>query len=354
MTNDVNGKGDLLVRSAPEGHVPLISVEGSAYDCGKEYAQIVMEKYPGYRRYLDIAWTWRTRRSLDKKLIESRAPYLNDVYSGITDEAGPPRPESSSQSQPGAETTQSACTSFGVSGSATFEGQPISGQNKDTVVSSALLYIVLRMRIKDGPSILVLAYPGELLGYGFWNTGTSVFRNSLYSTAGGEDGLDNTIWALVALAGTSVEEAAELACRHRLRGAGNYLISDSQGQSVSVEYNAGGTNTLSAKDNIATHANHPEGKDTASARRIPSEEIIKDSQNRMHHLWDLLNTHRNRLSAQRAMMLLSDHTYYPRGICRHSGERKYTTASVVAEPTRGLLHVVRGHPCVNWPKTYSA
>lgn len=82
----------------------------------------------------------------------------------------------------------------------------------------------------------------------------------------------------------------------------------------------------------------------------------ENSRYRMHGLWDLLDAERGRLTPQRAMMLLADHTYYPQGICRHwidGDPRSETVAAAVAEPTLGRLHVVRGQPCCNWPVTYT-
>ena len=38
------------------------------------------------------------------------------------------------------------------------------------------------MRLSDGPTILVLTYPGELLGYGMWSNGNTIFRNDLKSS----------------------------------------------------------------------------------------------------------------------------------------------------------------------------
>ena len=70
----------------------------------------------------------------------------------------------------------------------------------------------------------------------------------------------------------------------------------------------------------------------------------------MNFLWKLLNAERGRLTAQRALMCLADHSRYPRGICRHMVGKSVgmgTTAAVVAEPARGRLHVVRGNPCCN-------
>ena len=247
------------------------------------------------------------------------------------------------------------CTSFGVSGTVTLSSEPISGQTKDTPVDRAYLYVVMRMRIAGAPDILLLAYPGELLGYGFWATGMTLFRNSLYSSAGGTEGLTMPQWGFLALAGRTVNEAVEIATEFGIRGAGNCLISDSQGSCISVEYNAGGVSVIPAKAGIATHANHPEGAATAEYEDYQPESEAANSRRRMHGLWNLLDSERGRLTPQKALHALADHSRYPLGICRHivEGQQDHaTTAAVVAEPLKGRLHVVRGNPCRNWPITY--
>lgn len=349
---DPNDNVTVVPRAIPEGTVPLIAVEGTAYECGCQYAKLVMEKCPGYRRYLDPAYGWRTLPAGVKKLFKTRAPHILDIYQGLTDIAGPPQ----TKQKPASTLEKSGCTSFGVSGGVTLDGQPISGQTKDTGVQSALQYIVLRMRINNAPTILTLCYPGEVVGYGVWSTGMSIFRNSLFSRAESEKGLTMEQWGLLTLAGASVHEGVELAQRFGLAGSGNCLISDPQGESLSVEFNAGGVSVIPAKNGIATHANHPEGEQTALFENYPDEVAKENSIYRMHGLWKLLDAERARLTPQKAVMLLADHTHYPRGICRHIIGRTSdvcTTAAVVAEPTRGKLHVVRGNPCSNWPVTYT-
>jgi hypothetical protein len=162
---------------------------------------------------------------------------------------------------------------------------------------------------------------------------------------------------MLALAGPSVEGAIEIAQRHGISGAGCHLISDRTGAACSVEYNVGGVGLVWATDGIATHANHPE-----SAVTSPFEDLTwaaserENSRYRMHGLHALFDAERGRLTAQRATHILSDHTYYPQGICRHwiEGEPdSETTAAAVCEPAKGLLHVIRGQPCSNWPVTYS-
>ena len=342
-----------IPRRVSAGTVPLIAVEGTAYDCGRQYAELCHQRYPGYRAYLDSYPRWEQHLSAEtKRLYERHAAHLFDVFRGLANGAGastgtvaPPVP--------------GGCTSFGISGAITLDGQPISGQNKDPSISKVPYYIALRMRIKDAPTILVLAYPGEVLGYGLWSTGMSIFRNSLYSQTGADQGLAFETWGYLALAGTSVRDAVDLAKRHGLAGAGNCLISDPQGESLSVEWNAAGVSVVPAKCGIATHGNHPEGLETAPLDAYADHEGPSERENsryRMHGLWHLLAAERGRLTPQRAMMLLADHTYYPQGICRHWVDGKpdmETTAAVVAEPTRGRLHVVRGQPCANWPTTYT-
>jgi len=346
----MNQNGSTVVpRTTPEGVIPLISVEGTAYECGRSYAEIVQERYPGYRTYLDRARDWQSLPRHVERLFETRAPHILDVHRGILDASG--------RSDPGEKPPEArGCTSFGVSGAVTLDGQPISGQTKDTAVESAALFIVLRMRIQGAPDILTLAYPGEVLGYGMWSTRMSLFRNDLPSKGAGEGGLTMVQFGFLALSGGSTEEALDLADRFGISGSGNCLVSDGEGVSVSVEFNCGGVGLVPARNGIATHANHPESDKTAPFEDYPDEVEKENCRYRMHALWRFLDAERGRLTPQKCLALLADHTRFPRGICRHmiGGRTDHcTTAAVVAEPTRGKLHVVRGPVCMNWPVTYA-
>ena len=340
--------GEIVPRQLPEGDVPLVSVEGCAYDCGCEYADIVLSKYPQDCSYLDMAEEWRDLPKHVVRLFERYAPHILDVYRGLLDVRGKRSPVLRNESE-------EACTSFGVSGLATLDGRPLSGQTKDTRPESAEKYVVLRMRIVDAPTILVLAYPGEVLGYGLWSNGMSIFRNNLHSTAGAETGLTMVQWGLLAMACGSIPQAVEILEEHGLAESGNCLVSDCHGDSVSVEFNVGGVSVVRDENGISTHANHPVGKLTSPFGYYADPEDMDDSRFRMRHLRELLEAEYGRLTVQKATMLLADHAHYPRGICRHlipDGKERCTTASVVAEPVIGRLSVVRGNPCSNWARTY--
>jgi hypothetical protein len=343
-------------RRVPEGTIPLLAVEGSAYDCGRQYAALVQERFPAHDRFLKQAG-WSARLDgVTKGLFERRAPHVLALDRGVADGLG-----AGARRAARPDVSADGCTSFGVSGAVTLDGTPISGQTKDTPYTRAELFVALRLRITGAPSMLSVVYPGELMGYGFWSNGMSVFRNSLYSSAGAERGLSMEEWNYLSLASGSVGEAITLAQRHGIRGAGNWLLTDAHGESASVEFNGDGVSIIPARDGIATHANHPEGAETSRLdcdwRRHGYGPGERETSNwRMHGLWRLLNDERGRLSAQKALMLLADHTRYPHNICRHQVQGKpemETTAAIVAEPAKGLLHAVRGQPCANAPVTYT-
>lgn len=128
-------------------------------------------------------------------------------------------------------------------------------------------------------------------------------------------GLTADQWGFLAFSGTSAQAAAELAAAHGIRGAGNCLVSDAEGRSLSVEFNGGGVSIVPAKAGIATHANHPEGANTAPreledyATAGLTEGDREDSRYRMHGLWAQFNAERGRLAAPKVMQILADHSW---------------------------------------------
>lgn len=340
---------EVIARQMPEGVIPLISIEGAAYDVGREYAEIVMSRWPGFRAYLDNAWFWRELPGPEKKLVEAHAPHLIDLHRGITDVAGPPQAQ-----PPKAAPAKSGCTSFSLSPAVTLDGVPMSGQTKDTPLNRIERYLVLRMKITGAPGILVLAYPGEVMGYGFWTTGMTLFRNSMFSSAGCPTGMHYTVMTTIMLSCKSVDEAVELVQKHGRNSAGNTLMADAAGNSVSFETNVGGQAFIRDVDGINVHTNHPIAENTRAYEKYEYADLQPDSILRYERLGARLEGERGRLTPQKIFQLLAIHEGYPLGTCKHRSQiGDITTAAVVVEPTRGLLHVTRGQPCCNWPATYS-
>jgi isopenicillin-N N-acyltransferase-like protein len=248
------------------------------------------------------------------------------------------------------------CTSFAISPGRCSGRNPVSGQNKDTGIDSLKYYIVLRMRLSNGPAILVLAYPGELLGYGMWSNGNTIFRNDLKSSEGNAKGLSMVQFGLLALAASRVGEMVALAEQYGIKGAGNLLLTDRSGDSVSIEFNGGGLEFIYPENGILVHANHPVGSETKRFSCYPDKIEEENSYYRHDKLQSLIYSNSGVFDKNKAFECLADHSRYPRGICRHIiGERedKCTTAAIVAEPGKDRLSVTKGPPCLSDPVTYS-
>jgi isopenicillin-N N-acyltransferase-like protein len=332
--------------------IPFVSFEGSAKSCGQEYCQYVLTHYPKYDIYLKKTAAILDMSAEESALFSGPSSFILEVARGIKETLGGP----SNSYTLTRSNEEDECTSFSVEPDLSNENAAISGQNKDTNRSSEDLYIVLRMRITNGPTILILTYPGEIVGYGLWSTGTTLFRNSLHSKGSSATGIDMWRFALLAFSKTNIHEIIQIAETHGIKGQGNFLITDKSGASACFEFNNGGTNIILPTKGISVHANHPVGPTTAPEEHYPNKIEQDNSRFRSDFLFNFLDATRGALTVQNVYAALSNHTRFPLGICRHTinnSKNRGTTASVIAEPSKGLIHVSVGNPCLSHPETFS-
>ena len=354
---------DPLAQLAPQGSVPLINVAGNLEQCGEQIgaawcatlAQLATEYSPD-----SLPW-W-----MDKKYaraIDRYAPHLAVLYQAMARGAGLREQQIGERTQIAKEKSAitntrsdaTGCTSFAIAPARTLHHQTICGQTKDTPLDRVERYQVLRMACTDAPSALTLTYPGQLFGHGFVRSGCSIFRNSLFVASPPAQGLPYFAWGLLALHCKNVDEVIELT--EALCSDQNFhcTISDEQGNIAGIEMSGGEFEVLRADDGIYVHANTPRCERFITTEQNALTDYFKrsDSLFREQRLQELLSNRPDRLTAQIAFYSLSDTQGFPLGISRFQSAQACTTAAVVAEPTRGLLHVCRGCPTQNWPVTYT-
>lgn len=342
-------------RFSPEGAIPLICCEGTAFECGEQLGvawQAALRENAARARGRWTPWWWKGRGGPAGDLVEKVAPHLVDLFRGMAKAA---RVEEALCGYAPIAAPLEECTSFGICRDLTVDGHGISGQTKDTGRDRTFLYQVLRLKMKDAPGYLTLTYPGELFGHGFTETGMSVFRNSLYASPAEQSGeLPYDAFGLLTLFSHSIEEAAEIGRRYGVRIVGHICVSEASGRTVGFEMAYGPIEVVEGREGIYVHANH-----VVSPRLAPlvtekdrQAACLGASEHREKRLYELLESERGRLTPQILLHHLADHANYPASICHHRSRESHTTAAVVAEPTRGLLHVTRGNPCQNWPTTY--
>jgi isopenicillin-N N-acyltransferase-like protein len=171
----------------------------------------------------------------------------------------------------------------------------------------------------------------------------------------GRDGrLPYSVWGLLAQHCGSVDDVMQLTRDYGCTRSFHCTVADEHGGIVGIEYGKGGPAFLKPRRGIYVHANavvrHRRMQRYESAPALFPRE---DSLHREARLRARLEADRGRLTAPLAFAALQDHDGYPRSVCRHQGPRAQTTAAVVVEPARGLLHVCRGQPCRNLPVTYT-
>ena len=327
----------------------MIRCEGTAFECGENLGEVWRCEFAGDEKIWSSSEPW-WRVSTLRPLVDKYAPHLPDLFRGIA--KGAKLPEYSIGGRTAS--LNEGCTSFAVSPKNTIDGFPISGQTKDTPSNRINRYRILNMKLTDAPSMLSLTYPGWLFGHGFVEGGCAVFRNSLYAGVSRAGVLGYAQWGLLATHCSTAGEAAGLAVEYGVRGVSAHcVIQDCAGGVVGLEIAEGGNGLLSDDGGVLVHANHVESGDEVGRFEKIDPDYLENSKYRKRKLFASLSAVKPELEARMIMKLLADHENYPEGICNHAREDYQTTAAVVAEPAKGLLHVLSGPPCRGELTTHS-
>lgn len=340
----------------PEGDVPLLEVHGTSFECGEQlgvcWRSILRETYmhPGLpaqnRPWFDRA------AAAESRAFNRHAPHLQELHRGMMKGAGieHPRERAAPTAAP-----RTACSSFAMNGTFTSDSSPLAGQNKDTGLNRAFQYIVLKVCSTDGPGPFTLGYEWDLVGFGSSATGLCIFRNGMPGTE--RPGFPWGLWALMAKCKERVEEAVELFLELNVGGCACCLLADRFGGMAAIEVGFHGHRVIEPVKGLLLHTNH-------FVKPLPGQpEFPEGHPGENRHSVDRLDAMKRRFTAEKgrlnwvgAFHCMADHDKYPMSLCRHaaaSWPTFMTTATVVAEPAKGRLHVCRGHPCCNNPATHS-
>lgn len=338
-------------RRPETGRFPFLDIQGSTAECGEALGHAWRVALRAQAKERTAPRPWWQEPAL-ATLVDRYAPHLPELYRGMARGAGL-RPEQVGD-QP-RYPVRDGCTSFAVRPEAALDRRPLSGQTKDTPANRLKLYCVLRLRMREGGSMLTLTYPGWLMGHGFVQGGCALFGNSLY--AGPSTGkLPRHAWLMLALHCPTAEQVWKLARDHGIAAAegAHTTVADEHGGIVGIEVGTGGLAALRPKRGLYVHANAV--MSGARLRRHETKDAIftrRESLFREARLRKLLTPDLGRLTPQAVFAACCDHAHHPVSVCRHQSDCAMTTALIVAEPTRGLLHVTHGPPCCTWPTTYA-
>jgi len=339
------------------GHeFPLIEVEGSAYEMGRQHGQKAGDLV---RKYL--LWIERlTGRPLDllcgnamrfQHKIEALSPAYIEEVKGLADGADISFAEAL-LCQVRAEALcswEGGCTAFALTGEATASGEVLVGQNQDMEVEFADVAILLKVSPSDGrPRALMFTFAGQLGYSGINQFGVAHFTNALYGFEW-QPGLPHYPLKRALLEQKRVQQSLELIQSHPVCSAANMVLADGQGTIADIEIRPEGVALYNDEHHaLRLHTNHYQSQRFAACE----SSFLPDSISRLERIRALVRKAWGSITVDTLKEFMSDHEGNPAGICRHGACNLHSISGYIAEPTKGLLHVRRGHGCLGTWATY--
>jgi len=234
------------------------------------------------------------------------------------------------------------CTAFALTGQATEDRNPIAGQNQDLEEDYADVAIVLRVQPDDGrPPAVMFTFAGQLGYAGMNRFGVCNFVNALYNFRW-KPGVPYYPLRRVVLEQRDVPACIRVLRKNPACSAVNMVLADGAGKIADVECRPEGIAMYPDHDPDARlHTNHYITREFAHCE----DGTLPDSVPRLARVQHLVRKNWGKINIDTMKEILADHDGGTCAICRHGGVRMHSIAGYIAEPTKGLLHVRRGHGC---------
>lgn len=335
---------------------PLVEVKGTAYEMGRQHGEQVGELVRNYLIWIERL-AGKPRDLLCRNahrflgVIERLSPKYVEEVRGLADGAGISFSEAllcqaRTQALYGGE---AGCTTFALRGEATFDGNVLIGQNQEFEPEFAEVAIVLRVCPTDGrPRALMLTFAGQLGYSGINEFGVAHFANSLFGCEL-RLGVPHYPMKRVILEQKTVKDAIALLQQHNACSAANLVLADGQGEIADVEIRPEGVAIYHDEHpDMRLHSNHYVAPEFAAFE----DNTVPDSPARLCRMRALVRNSWGRITVEVLKEILADHEGDPAGLCRHGANNWHTLFGYIAEPTRRLLHLRRGHGCIGTWATY--
>jgi len=350
-----------------EQSYPRFHATGSPRELGRLHGEQAAPQVRGYLDYLQCSLglsrdQMRLRALRFETLFERHCPHLIDEIRGLAEGAGIEYADALALQLRGelGGLSDGACTTFAVGPQGTADGSILIGQTSDTPAELEQFAYVLNLRPDDRPQLLMWTFGGMLGYHGINDHGVAHFANALGGGPPWKFALSHYPVKRLFLESRDLEGALKICRDVPVCSSGNYMLCD-QKKILDVELtNEGPFIHDDQNAPFLAHSNH--FLCAPHACRENFEQSLPDSFPRLDRMRELISEKLGRLTVADMQQILSDHAGHPVGICRHphtgagdailpaSGK---TIAAIVAEPSRGRLHIARGNPCERPFVTYS-
>jgi isopenicillin-N N-acyltransferase-like protein len=254
------------------------------------------------------------------------------------------------------------CTSYGLNGDLTDDGNPLIGQNLDLHQRFQEYCILLRIPLENGGTALVYSFAGILGCVGVNSFGLCVVINKLFSW-NGKNGVPYPMIIREFLGQSSFSLAVgSIVAADRASGM-NYLVCNKH-EIIDIEATATQSALLYPTEGGIFHTNNYVSEvlitEDAMPRLIQLDRAKANTYVRYAHLKRLFKniTSSGKAGINQLVEISRDHEDYPMGICHHSYTRwpegtGRTVAAIIMRPEAGEMIITNGPPCEHDFITYS-
>ena len=348
-----------------ESPFPIISVEGSPYDCGYQYGcqcgSLIAKSIETYQKAFkdDLNLDWKGALDLGKKFgpdIEDYDPDGVEEMRGIAKGAGRTFEEILVlQSKTELKFLASVgdlegCTTLAATAEATLSKCTIVGKNWDWIPESQKLGVVLKKKRKGKPNSVALTEAGLLTRDGFNSAGLCIVANALASDKW-RIGVPLHIILNKIISSSTLNDAMTAVLSAKRASSNNYMIVHSMGEAITIEAAPCDYNVIWAKEGMLVHSNHFTVPNPNIRDLLPN--LHPNTLTRLERATKLLAREHGRIDNRVLKNILMDHFDKPFSICWHPDEsidprlRLQTNASFIVNLNQRTIEIALGPPCKN-------
>lgn len=350
--------------------LPVVDVAGSPREIGRGVGEALRDGLQhcaeGHRQGLDSTLGWQVAMDIAARLeplAMAAIPDLIEELRGMAEGSGVPfatlfsmnalqetrflagrDAANVSDQQREDEQEDEGCTSLAVSGEATANGHVYVAHNEDAGTIRRAFPYVVRARPTNRPAFVAFAYSGLMLYQGVNEHGVASTGNALYASDL-RPGVPKLFAYRDVLNATFLEDGLRRTIRPQRANGNNHLIANDHGELYDVEVTGGRWALLEPQRGWIAHTNHLRHPDVAD---LESGDTL-NSIMRLRRVERLLDASNGQHSVDTIFGILSDHSNYPKSVCKHPdaehNPHAQTVSALVIDVTARVLHVRPGFPC---------
>lgn len=248
-----------------------------------------------------------------------------------------------------------SCTTFVLGPQATTNGETIIGQTCEMDGEIRDFAYVLNLQPDGLPEVLMWTFGGVLGNRGLNEHGIAQFADPLGGRPDWRTGIPHDPLRRMILEQPDVAAVHDVVNSYPVCSSGSYLLCDGAGTIQDLEITPDGT--ILRKDNGASFFAHSNQLPESLHDNVKNDsQGLPDPNLRLDRVRSPISQQMGAIDIDSMKSILADHEGQPASICRHADQSQQngihrrtsrTVVAMIAEPSRGRMHIASGNPCIS-------